>query len=414
MNSFLFGKREKEDRIPKRVEKEMKVLMVISQFHPIIGGAEKQAHILARKLIKRGVTVDIVTGWWKSGTARKEKIDGIRVFRNFACWGMFGIKGIRTMGGLIYMFTLGLYLLIHRREYDIIHVHQALYPAFVSVFVGKQVLGKPVLVKTASSGITSDFKLLKRFPLGNLQSKYLLKKMDCLVAVSRISGEEYQSIGFPESQIVYIPNGVEIPYETKDFTERITRVVTTSRLSEEKGVDVLLKAWAEVIRYEKGLKLTIIGHGPLESELKILSQSLGIEKSVEFTGMVENVEAYLRNAELFVLPSRSEGLSNALLEAMSHGLPCIATWVGGSVEVLGGQWGETLSKGEYLLAKNGIIVKPDDVESLSKAILYFVRNKNEREEMANRGRLYIQENYSIDLIADKYIALYQRMLDRKS
>ena len=413
MNSFLFGKREKEDRIPKRVEKEMKVLMVISQFHPIIGGAEKQARILARKLIKRGVTVDIVTGWWKSGTARKEKIDGIQVFRNFACWGMFGIKGIRTMGGLIYMFTLGLYLLIHRREYDIIHVHQALYPAFVSVFVGKQVLGMPVLVKTASSGITSDFKLLKRFPLGNLQSKYLLKKMDCLVAVSRISGGEYQSIGFPESQIVYIPNGVEIPYETKDFTERITRVVTTSRLSEEKGVDVLLKAWAEVIRYEKELKLTIIGHGPLESELKILSQSLGIEKSVEFTGMVENVEAYLRNAELFVLPSRSEGMSNALLEAMSYGIPCIATNVGGNGELLGADDKKISSEG-YLIARNGLLVNPDDLKGLSEALLYLLRHKEERAELGRRSRRFIKENYSINSIADRYISLYQSMLSKGS
>ena len=79
---------------------------------------------------------------------------------------MFGIKGIRTLSGLIYMFTLGLYLLIHWRQYDIIHVHQALYPAFLSVFVGKQILRKPVLVKTASSGRTSDIEGLKGFPFG--------------------------------------------------------------------------------------------------------------------------------------------------------------------------------------------------------------------------------------------------------
>jgi len=392
----------------------MKVLMVISQFYPIIGGAEKQAQILARKLMERGVTVDIVTGWWNFRTLRKEIIGGVKVFRNFSCWGVFGIKGIRALGGLIYMFTLGLYLLIHRREYDIIHVHQALYPAFVSTFVGKQILKKPVLVKTASSGITSDFKLLRRFPLGNFQLKYLLKKMDCLVTVSRISGREYREIGFPESKIVYIPNGVEVPRERKDFLDGITQVVATSRLSEEKGVDVLLRAWADAVKHEKRLQLTIMGYGPLESKLKRLSQSLGIGPSVEFTGRVENVEAYLKNAELFILPSRAEGLSNALLEAMSHRLPCIATYVGGNVEVLGGTEEGIPPNGGYLLARNGILINPDDIEGLSKAIIYFVRNKNEREEMANRGRLYIQENYSIDLIADRYIALYHHMLNRKS
>jgi glycosyltransferase involved in cell wall biosynthesis len=379
----------------------------------MIGGAEKQAQLLAKKFMEGGVIVDIVTGWWKFGTARKEKIDGIQVIRNFACWGMFGIKGIRTMGAIFYMLSLGIFLLLHKKEYDLIHVHQALYPAFVSVFMGKQILGKPVLVKTASSGITSDFKLLKRFPLGNLQMKYLLKKMDCLVAVSRVSGKEYQENGFPESKMIYIPNGVAVPSEVKNAPDCIKRVIAISRLSEEKGIDVLLQAWAEVVKQKNGLRLIIIGYGPLESELKRLSQSLGIGPSVEFTGRVENVDPHFKNAELFILPSRSEGLSNALLEAMSHGLPCIATYVGGNVEVLGGTWEEIPTRGGYLLTRNGILVKPDDVEGLSKAILYLDRNKKERKGVANNARLHVQENYSIDLIADKYIGLYQRMLNRK-
>lgn len=100
----------------------MKVLMVISQFSPIVGGAEKQAQLLAKTLIGRGIHVDICTGWWNFGIPRKEVIDGIKVFRNFSCWKMFGIKGIRTLGVLIYMVSLGIYLILHRKEYDIIHV----------------------------------------------------------------------------------------------------------------------------------------------------------------------------------------------------------------------------------------------------------------------------------------------------
>jgi glycosyltransferase involved in cell wall biosynthesis len=391
----------------------MRILMVISQFYPMIGGAEKQAQLLAKKLMERGVFVDIVTGWWKLGTAREERVEGVQVFRNFTCWGMFGIKWIRTIGALIYMMSLGLFLLSHRKKYDLIHVHQALYPAFISVLVGKQILRKPVLVKTASSGLTSDFKLIKRFPLGKFQLRYLLKKMDCLVTVSRISGKEYQEIGFPESKIVYIPNGVEVPSGGKNFPDGIKRVVSTSRLSVEKGIDVLLRAWADVVKHEKGLQLIIIGYGPLQSELKYLSQSLGISSSIEFTGRVENVGVFLKNAGFFVLPSRSEGLSNALLEAMSYGLPCIATDVGGNGEVLGGGGDRVLSKGEYLIVKNGILVQSEDSDGLSKAILHLAHNKKEREDMSNKGRLHIQENYSIDLIADRYIRLYQSMLEKR-
>jgi glycosyltransferase involved in cell wall biosynthesis len=390
----------------------MRILMVISQFYPMIGGAEKQAQLLARKLMERGVSIDIVTGWWKFGTPRKEKIDGIQVFRNFACWGMFGIKGIRTIGAFIYMMSLGLFLLFHRKKYDLIHVHQALYPAFISVLVGKQILRKPVLVKTASSGLTSDFKLIKRFPLGKFQLRYLLEKMDCLVTVSRISRKEYQEIGFPESKIVYIPNGVEVPSGGKDFPDGIKRVVSTSRLSEEKGIDVLLRAWADVVKHEKGLQLTIMGYGPLESDLKSLIRSLEIETSVEFTGRVENVESYLTNAELFILPSRSEGLSNALLEAMSHGISCIATRVGGNGELLGGE-GKLIPFNGYIAADNGLLVNPDDPKGLSEAILYLTHHPEAREIFSERSRKFVEENYSINLIAEKYISLYKAMLSKK-
>ena len=237
--------------------------MVISQFYPIIGGAEKQAQLLGQKLIEKGIQVQLVTGSWKPGIPRREIINGIQIFRNFSFWGMFGIKGLRPLMALTYMTTLGIYLLAHGREYDIIHVHQALHPAFVSVLVAKQFLGKPVIVKTASSGMTSDIKQLKQVPLGSFQLRYLLRNMECLVAVSKVGGKEFKDIGFPESQIEHIPNGVVLPYDGKTNYGHVKRVITTARLSKEKGIDILLKAWAHVVRQEKGIKLIIVGDGPL-------------------------------------------------------------------------------------------------------------------------------------------------------
>jgi glycosyltransferase involved in cell wall biosynthesis len=392
----------------------MKVLMVISQFHPIIGGAEKQAQLLAQKLIEKGIQVQVVTGWWKLATPRKEIIDGIRIFRNFACWGMFGIKGIRFFGGITYMVSLGIYLFANRRNYDLIHVHQALYPAFVSVLVGKQVLRKSVIVKTGSSGITSDIKQLNQIPLGNFQSKYLIKNMDRLVATSQAGGNEFKKTGYPKSRIIYIPNGVEIPDNAKTAYGQVRNVITVARMSREKGIDVLLNAWGKVAKEERVPKLRIVGYGPLESELRKLTSFLGMSEAVNFIGEVPNVSEYLTDADLFVLPSRAEGMSNALLEAMSYGIPCIATNVGGNPEVFGMDRNMKISPGEYLIARNGLLVNPDDVKGLSEAILYLIREVGIREEMGKSSREFIQENYSIDLITDRYIALYQSMLDRRS
>jgi glycosyltransferase involved in cell wall biosynthesis len=391
----------------------MKVLMVISQFYPIIGGAERQAQVLAEKLIEKGVDVNIVTGWWDFRTPRKETIGGIRVFRNFCCWGMWGINGIRTLGRLAYMVSLAIYLLTQKQKYDIIHVHQVLYPAFISVLLGKEVLHKPVVVKNACSGLTSDIKHLRQFPFGNQQLKYLLKRLDCLVTVNMEGAYEFKTIGYPESQIISIPNGVVIPVESKGHYDHVMRVVTTARLDKQKGIDVLLRAWAKVERIEKTLNLVILGGGPQESELKRLSESLEVADSVEFKGMVHNVAEYLRTADLFILSSRAEGLSNALLEAMSYGIPCIATNVGGNGELLEGEDKE-IRLGEYVIARNGLLVNPDDVKGLSEALLYLLRHKEERAELGRRSRRFIKENYSIDSIADRYISLYQSMLSKGS
>lgn len=198
----------------------------------------------------------------------------------------------------------------------------------------------------------------------------------------------------------------------KNTYAQVIRVITTARLSQEKGVDVLLKAWAEVVQEEKSLRLLIVGNGSLEFGLRTLCRSLGIAGSVDFVGAVQDVSHYLIGSDLFVLPSRSEGMSNALLEAMSYGIPCIATNVGGNAETLEGEERE-IPKGQYVIGKNGLLINPDDVKGLTQAILFFIRNQTEREEMGKRGRIHVKENYSIDLIVDKYIALYQRILDRR-
>jgi len=88
--------------------------------------------------------------------------------------------------------------------------------------------------------------------------------------------------------------------------------------------------------------------------------------------------------------------------------------VGGNIELMGEGGDRNVGYGDFIIAKNGLLVNSDDVEGLSQAMLYLIRNGMKREELGNQGRLSIQENYSIDLIADKYIGLYKRMLNRKS
>lgn len=392
----------------KHKSSELRVLMVISQFYPIIGGAEKQAQLLSQTLIKKGINVQIVTGQWQWGTPRKERIDGIPVYRKFCFWGMFGIKGIRTLGVLTFMISLAIHLILHRSTYDLIHVHQALYPAFVSTLIGKGLLRKPIIVKSASSGETNDIKLLEKFPFGRLQRHYLLNDLDYLVSINRISSMEYTNMGVPESKIIWIPNGVSCQAEPKQVHDRAQQVLTITRLSQEKGIDILLKAWTQVRIREEEVRLTIVGDGPLRKQLLKMSETLGLGNSVSFLGMKEDVSKDVEMADLFVLPSRSEGMSNALLEAMSYGLPCVATKVGANPELL--QVEGIIERGKFLVGENGLIVNPDDPEGLSEAMLHMIRNPGERKRFGMKGYQFVGENFSIGSVAERYIQLYQRAL----
>jgi glycosyltransferase involved in cell wall biosynthesis len=392
----------------------MKVLMVISQYYPIIGGAEKQAQLLAQKLVERGIEVKVITGWWRFKTPRREIIRGVPIFRNFSFWGVFGIKGLRPLGWLTYMITLSLYLLTHRKEYDLIHVHQVLYPAFISVLIGKRLLNKPVLSKMGCSGLTSDIKSIIKFPFGHFQLKYLIKHLDSVIATNHEGVLEFKAAGYPGVRIQLIPNGVSSLLKKKAKLNGTFNVITTVRLDQQKGIDILLKAWSKVVVHEKTIKLLILGEGPLERELKNMAKSLKIVDSVKFSGFVNNPENYLMKSDIFILPSRAEGMSNALLEAMSVGLPCIATNISGNRELISDGENQSILEGEFIIGQRGILVNPNNVEGLSKSILYLIRDPEKREELGRRARHFIQQNYSIDLIADKYIELYQRLLERKS
>jgi glycosyltransferase involved in cell wall biosynthesis len=394
----------------------MNILMVISQFSPIIGGAERQAEILAQKLVEKGIRVTVLTGWWNRRSFKREVIHGVRVFRNFSTYGLISPKQNRTLrllGVVTYMMSLGFHLLFHSREFDLIHVHQVLYPAFISILVGKKIMKKPVVAKVSCSGLTGDIVNLKRFPLGSFQLGYIVKGLDSLISVNREGIEEFRALGYPSDRIQNIPNGVGIPLRHNFRDGAGVVVLTMVRLEKQKGIDVLLEAWSKAIGLEKDLKLSIVGQGSIEKVLRDLTEALKIKDSVEFTGEVRNGEYYLRQSDIFVLPSLAEGMSNALLEAMSFGLACVATKISGNAELLDESMETRIAKGGFEMTSRGILVNPEDTEGLSKAIVYLARHRELRETLGRNARKHIEENYSIDLIAEKYINLYHHILEGK-
>ena len=201
----------------------------------------------------------------------------------------------------------------------------------------------------------------------------------------------------PKQQIEIIPNGVD----TNEFCPPIRKnnntfnVLCVSRLIERKGIHFLLDAWKKFIEKNQNSKLFIVGEGNMENELRTQAEKLKINSSVEFTGRLEHektVEMY-KNADIFVLPSMNEGMSNTILEAMACGLPIVSTGVGGSDE---------------LFSDNAIIVPEQNSETITKALFKLAEDDKLREKMGAVSRANA-EKMSWKSVAISYYECYKKM-----
>ena len=386
----------------------MRVLLVLRYFYcpsQPIGGAERQALKLAGNLQVTGVSVTVATGLWDWGQPRREIIQGIPVRRHFTAWGMFNVKGLRKYGQYFYLLSLFLYLIRHRNEYDIIHCHSAMFEAAIAVAAGK-LLHKPTLVRSMASGTWGDLKRLQadRSILGTGWMSRKIRDADAVVALNKQVVQELMEIGVAQEKIHCIPNGVELDsggrsrtYELGDYG-----VITfVGRLHAQKGVNILLRAFRLVLqeRPYAGWRLKLAGAGELEWRSKVLADELAISRYVEFLGQVEDVAALLEQSDLFVLPSISEGMSNALLEAMAHGLPCIVTDIPGNNDVIQNR-------------ENGILIKADDVEGLAQAIVSLAVDGKSRKKLGQQARQTVETRYSLTGVAKQYMQLYESLLQQ--
>ncbi|HEY4384241.1 MAG TPA: glycosyltransferase, partial [Ktedonobacteraceae bacterium] len=200
-----------------------------------------------------------------------------------------------------------------------------------------------------------------------------------------------------------IPNGVDVVRfspVSPDLapSELSQRVVCVAKLCYRKGPDVLLQAWRYVQKEFPHARLRLVGTGPIRAQLQRLVQELDIAQTVEFVGLQSDIPPHFHNAGIAVLPSRIEGMPNALLEAMACGLACIATRVSGSEDII--QSGV-----------NGLLIDPENYEQLAQALLALLRDPALAAHYGQTARLHIEQHYSQERITDAYLKLYQFLLD---
>nr|BBH86392.1 glycosyl transferase [Thermosporothrix sp. COM3] len=285
-------------------------------------------------------------------------------------------------------------LFVHKKP-EIVHSH--LYPASLHASLAAQQADVPAIIATKHTLILHA---------GDALVSYITPTHT--IAVSQAAGSLLEKAGIPAYQINIIYNGIHAEAYTcpPALLQRVRDTLpcnhgpilgTIARLSPEKGIDTLLKALPSVIQTHPTLSLLLVGDGPEARALRRLTDLSGLNNHVHFLGFRQDISALNQIFDLFVLPSREESCSLALLEAMAAGKAVVATDVGGNAEVL-------------RHGIDGLLITPDDPQALSRALLTLLGNPAQRETMGIAARQRVLAHFTCERMVAETLALYQRLL----
>ncbi len=216
----------------------------------------------------------------------------------------------------------------------------------------------------------------RRQPLGrhwNLLSRLFYRTADVVTVNSRGAAQALAGWGIPGG-VVYLPNILTAPPSQQEARLEAPTILAVGRLVPQKGYDVLIKALADAGDALAGWRISFLGEGPSEEPLKELAEKLGVADRLDWRGHVADPFPYYHGAMVFALPSRYEGMPNALLEAMSCGLtPVVSDASAGPLEVV--------SDGE-----NGFVVPVESVTALSRALVRLAKDPEERRRLGAGAR----------------------------
>ena len=381
--------------------KEIKsVLMFIATFFPLIGGSEKQALSLSYSLVSRGIKVKVLTRKVK-GTVSYQNMGGVFVRR-------LKVMGKGLMDSVSFMIAGFFYLLKHSSEYDVIHVHLASSPAIAAIIAGK-LTGKKVIVKLGGGKGVDEVSLSQKTFSGRLKLKFFAFAKPALLVMNDEVFSWLKTTQLRNLKLIQFRNGVDtggyspllyqekIKAKTKLGFENKQIFLFVGRLSFEKRIKEFVEIWDELMRKEnifQKAKLIIVGSGPQEQDIREAAKAFELSDSLVLAGAQDDLLPYYHAADVFILPSFSEGLSNSMLEAMSCGLAIMASGVGGAKEAV--------KEGI-----NGFLFDPFDKQKIKFYINKFLDDDKLALRMGEKSREIAVKKYSMAKVTDELLKIYE-------
>jgi glycosyltransferase involved in cell wall biosynthesis len=383
--------------------------MVIDCYIPYWGGAESQLTQLASRLSESGCDITILTRRWEKKLTRQDSAFGFPVFR-------VGIPGRSMLSTITYVLELFLFALKKRNTFDIVHTHGAAALGAVGRVMAF-LSGKKNVAKVSSS---LRIPQLQKKPWGGIILK-IFSRSAAITGLSEQIRQQLLAIGTSADRIKKLYNGVDTerfkPLEEAERNRLRQRLnfdpsdlilLYTGRLVEGKGLEDIIAVWTDILHICPNAKFVLVGSGKcggeayrkdsVEEELKKTVSDKKLP-NIFFIGDQERTEIYYQIADIFIFLSKSEGVSNVLLEAMASGLCILASDIGGNRELITHN-------------NNGILVPYGDSQKLCQALADILSNALTRDVLGEATVRQVREKYNFSIITKNYINVYQEILNK--
>jgi sugar transferase (PEP-CTERM/EpsH1 system associated) len=291
--------------------------------------------------------------------------------------------------------VLQLYRVFRRERPHIVHTHA--WGTLCEGLLAARLARVPVVVH-------GEHGTLQLKPYQARLQRLMWHRADRVLSVSsRLAERMAEGTGFPREHITVIRNGVDLRrFQTCDRADArralglppdAVVVGTAARLVPVKDQANLLQAFKRLAEADINFTGVIAGDGPLRADLEAQARALGIESRVRFLGHVPAVERVYASLDVFVLSSKSEGLSNTILEAMASKVAVVATRVGGADELIED-------------GASGLLVPPEDSAALADAIGWLIRDEDLRQSMSAAGRRRALTRFTLERMLREYRDMY--------
>jgi sugar transferase (PEP-CTERM/EpsH1 system associated) len=305
----------------------------------------------------------------------------------------------KTGSGIDWGLVLRLAKLLRRCRADLVHSHN--WGTFLYSVLAARLIGVPIVHGEHGKNIgeIGGDGAIKR-----LVKRTLGRRVERIVTVCQSIADEWIAYGLPKEKVLCIPNGVdtsrfhprEDPREFRkhfELPESAFLVGSIGRLDELKNYDVLIAALGQLKASYPEVQLAVLGDGPRKERLKALAEELGIAERVHLLGFRNRPESFLAALDVFALPSKYEGMSNVVLEAMSSGLPVVCADLPSHHEV-------------FSPGFEGEMVSPSTEEEWAERLGELYQSTQRRRALGLAARAKVTKEFSIEKMVSDYDGLY--------